>query len=362
MSEPREKVVLAPCMGVGKVVANVTRRAAYLAKGACPEDTELLSIPALLAGSEEERALVRDYPVVVIEGCVLRCASHVMKFLGVTPAAKIEVTQLIREKRLTPGKTRQELEETGKKLAEAVAERMADAFRDEPTLQNWQEPAELAPCSCYQAEADALGPAGRSELLQLGFKGETTGEAPPAQGVTFLPCQGLKRSGARIAQRAAYHLCEDEDKLLGKSQPLCISALAAGVTEDVHYYQDFPTVALNGCGMNCATKVAEFYGIPAVRSIQLAEEFPEYAGDQLSIGEDLTPDEARIAKEWAERMFPEMKSILETTAWAPRQMDTHGIVNDPKGIEADFGYQKTAKGFDVPTKTIAAPAAVGGSA
>jgi uncharacterized metal-binding protein len=211
--------------------------------------------------------------------------------MGVTPAAKIEVTQLIREKRLTPGKTRKELEETGKKLSEAVAERMADALRDEPTLDNWQEPADVRelPCACHSLEPVAAALRARPDdgepLVQLGIKGRESPDAPPAQGVTFLPCQGLKRSGARIAQRAAYHLCEDEDKLLGKSQPLCISALAAGVAEDVHYYQDFPTVALNGCGMNCATKVAEFYGIPAVRSIQLAEEFPYYEGVQRSLGE-----------------------------------------------------------------------------
>jgi uncharacterized metal-binding protein len=119
-----EKVVLAPCMGVGKVVANVTRRAAYLTHAACPEDTEILSIPALLAGNEEERRLALEHPVVVIEGCVLRCASHVMKLIGATPAAKVEVSRIIREKRLTPGRTRKELETSGKQLAEAVAERL----------------------------------------------------------------------------------------------------------------------------------------------------------------------------------------------------------------------------------------------
>jgi len=355
MPEPQEKVLLAPCMGVGKVVANVTRRAAYLAKGACPEDTELLSIPALLAGSPEEKALLEQHPVVVIEGCVLRCASHVMKFLGVTPAAKIEVTQLIREKRLTPGKTRKELEETGKKLAEAVAERMADVLADEPTLASWQGPGELAelPCACSTAAATA------EPVVKLGIKGVGGLEpAPPAKGLTLLPCQGLKRSGARIAQRAAYHLCEDENKLLGKSQPLCISALAAGVAEDVHYYQDFPTVALNGCSMNCASKVAEMYGIPAVKTFNLYEDAPSYPCEQQSLGQDLTAEEAALAEAWAERLLPEMKRLLETTAWAPRQMETFGVVNDPKGIEEYFGFQKTAKGFDVPTKQPAT-AAVG---
>jgi hypothetical protein len=51
-------------------------------------------------------------------------------------------------------------------------------------------------------------------------------------------------------------------------------------------------------------------------------------------------------------MYPEMKELLDSSRWQPKAMDTHGIVNDPKGIEADFGYQKTAKGFDIATKQV----------
>jgi len=49
-AEIKPKTLLAPCMGVGKIVASVTRRASYKLMGQCPEDFELLSLPALLAG------------------------------------------------------------------------------------------------------------------------------------------------------------------------------------------------------------------------------------------------------------------------------------------------------------------------
>lgn len=366
-----EKVVLAPCMGVGKVVASVTRRAAYLAHAACPEDTEILSIPALLAGSEEERRLALEHPVVVIEGCVLRCASHVMKLIGATPAAKVEVSRLIREKRLTPGRTRKELENSGKQLAEAVAERLQLVLADAP----WPVESEHTPTGCPFAcqcqsragltEGSDLNDApNSSNLREASAKTEAASPcssagqdsaAPPAQGLTLLPCQGIKRSGARIAQRTAYHLCEDEDKLLGKSQPLCISALAAGVPEDVHYYVDFPTVALNGCPQNCATKVAELFGIPAVRSVNLYEAFPDYPCEERSLTPDLTAQEAEVARRWAERLLPELRQLLGQLRWQPRSHTTHGMVNDPAGIERYFAYQTTSHGYEVAQKASPAP-------
>ncbi|MCS7166860.1 MAG: putative zinc-binding protein [Gemmatales bacterium] len=366
-----DKVVLAPCMGVGKVVANVTRRAAYLAHAACPEDTEILSLPALLAGDTAERRLVFEHPVVVIEGCVLRCASHVLRLVGAKPAAKIEVSRIIREKRLTPGRTRKELEASGKQLAQAVAERIALALADEPWGDSPAQPeaGTGCPCACScsssgRTPAEAPSPnQGVSQVHSLSPPAQpitdnlqSNGEPPPAQGLTLLPCQGIKRSGARIAQRTAYHLCEDEDKLLGQSQPLCVSALAAGVPEDVHYYRDFPTVALNGCPQNCATKIAELFGIPAVRSVNLYEAFPEYPCETRVLEPDLTPQESELARRWAEQLLPELQELLQQTRWQPRAHCTHGMVNDPVGIERFFGYQATSRGYDVP-RAVHEPAA-----
>ena len=86
---PRQKVVLAPCMGVGKIVANVTRRAAYEIYAQCPEDVELLSIPALMAGDAHERELIQNNPTIIIDGCALRCTAHIFRQFGVDAAAKV---------------------------------------------------------------------------------------------------------------------------------------------------------------------------------------------------------------------------------------------------------------------------------
>src|SRR5205823_3504136 len=99
--------------------------------------------------------------------------------------------------------------------------------------------------------------------------GGERGNAPakPVTAITILPCQGIKRTGGRVTQRAAYHVVED--RFLGKTNLLCISALAAGVQEDVDMLENYPTVAVNGCGLRCATIAAEHHGIPAVASVDL---------------------------------------------------------------------------------------------
>ena len=63
------------------------RRASYIIKGQCPEDIELLSLPALLAGDPHERDLLQNNPSIIIDGCALRCAAHIYRLFGVEAAA-----------------------------------------------------------------------------------------------------------------------------------------------------------------------------------------------------------------------------------------------------------------------------------
>ncbi|MCS7159120.1 MAG: putative zinc-binding protein, partial [Gemmatales bacterium] len=254
-------------------------------------------------------------------------------------------------------------------LAQAVAERIALALVDEPWPDTLSSEVGWTgcpfACSCdsaaeKQSREVGMEPTMASRNQEVSADNAevedhrlAAAEPPLAQGLTLLPCQGIKRSGARIAQRTAYHLCEDEDKLLGKAQPLCVSALAAGVPEDVHYYRDFPTVALNGCPQNCATKIAELFGIPAVRSVNLYQAFPEYSCETRSLEPDLTPQESELARRWAEQLLPELRELLVNTRWQPRSHCTHGMVNDPSGIERFFGYQPTSHGYDLPCLSAA---------
>lgn len=362
------KTVLAPCMGVGKIVASVTRRAAYLIHAQCPEDVELLSIPALLAGDPHERELIQNNPAIIIDGCALRCTAHIFRQFGVDAAAKIEVNQVMKEKKIGPGKTRKELEDTGKRLSDFTAERVLQALNDEGLEARFVSPHEL-----LQAPPDDAGfgcphalsldsvcstPEG-SKPQQPGVeRSDTPGKRVPdipctpagvpakhrVTSVTVLPCQGIKRTGGRVTQRAAYDVVED--RYLGKSQVLCISALAAGCQEDVEMLEKYPTVAINGCAKRCATIAAEFHGIPAVAHVELPEVAPDFNCEELCYEPDPTEKEREMSTRLGEATAQVVGKLLGTEIdWSPRKIDLHGLIHEPAKLNALTGYKDNGQGI-----------------
>jgi len=370
------KTVISPCMGIGKIVASVTRRAAYHVQGQCPEDVELLSIPALIAGDPHERELIQNNPAIVIDGCALRCGAHIFKLFGVEPAAKIEVAQIMKERKVGPGKTRKELEEVGKRLSNFTAERVLEALKDglvaegfEPVEELQHEVPAIADCgdailrSCAASNPTADGgetPPRRTfnpqsairnpqssdvEACPVGPAGEVTSSGKyKVNSVTILPCQGIKRSGGRVTQRAAYHVVED--RYLGKTHLLCISALAAGVQEDVDMLEQYPTIAINGCGKNCASIAAEHYGIPAAAAVNLHEVDASYPCEEKSLTPDLTDNEAAAALKLADAVSVEMEKLIgKEIEWQPGKINLHGLVHEASTINKTTGYADPGTGF-----------------
>src|SRR6185436_2085913 len=96
----------------------------------------------------------QENPSIIIDGCALRCTAQIFKLYGVEPVAKVEVGQIMKERKLGPGKTRKELEETGKKLSDFTAERVLQALRDEGLaadfvpLDDLSQPPPEAGCGC----------------------------------------------------------------------------------------------------------------------------------------------------------------------------------------------------------------------
>ncbi|HYG73563.1 MAG TPA: putative zinc-binding protein [Planctomycetota bacterium] len=366
----KPKTVLAPCMGVGKIVAAVTRRASYIIKDQCP-DVEILSLPALLAGDPAERKLVQENPSIIIDGCALRCTAHIYRLYGIEAVAKIEVNQVMKERKIGPGKTRKELEEVGKKLSNFTAERVLQALQDEGLSAGFVAPDDLAQpppdagtgcphrlvaaasdlqqaCSAtHGASADAAvaEAAETTGVCQSGPAGEQTAAGKyKVNAVTILPCQGIKRTGGRVTQRAAYHVVED--RFLGKSQVLCISALAAGVQEDVDMLENYPTVAVNGCGLRCASIAAEHHGMPAVAHVDLQKIDPDFKGEEYCLEPDLTETEAKEALKLADAIGAEVENLLgKEIEWQKGRADLHGLVHEPGKINALTGYTDPGKGF-----------------
>jgi uncharacterized metal-binding protein len=236
----------------------------------------------------------------------------------------------MREFKTGPGKTRKELEETGKRLSNHTSDRVLKALQDEAFKQKFTPPDAKPACEKSCAGQPPVSQAPR--------------EAGPVKGVTILPCQGIKRTGGRITQRAAYLLAEDQ--FLGKSQVLCISALAAGVPEDVVMIEEFPTLALDGCGMKCASKAAEKYGIPAVESVELSQCAPDFDGAEFCLEADLTENETQMAERLAQYAAPKVEALMqEGKTWTPKPVNLHGLVHRPVQINAETGFSDPGKGF-----------------
>jgi uncharacterized metal-binding protein len=320
-------------MGVGKIVANVTRRAAYLVHQKHPDKTALLSLPALMAGDSEQRDLVKNNPVILADGCGERCATHIFHHLGVWPIARIEVSQIMAEKKMGPGKTRQQLEDIGRKLSEALAERIEKVMQNEGLLKSFRPAKELKlspPPDCVRA----CGCSPNKELA----------DAKPRRYVTIFPCQGIRRTGGRVTQRAGYILVEE--KFPGKTLLLCVPALAAAVQEDIDMLEQFPTVAINGCGMRCASVNAARHGVPAAVSVDVDAVSPAFGGERECLLPDLTDAEAREAARLAEACCPVIQELLAGKhAWRPGKADTFGVVNQPTKINDVAGYKKCSQGY-----------------
>ena len=156
--------------------------------------------------------------------------------------------------------------------------------------------------------------------------------------MTVLPCQGIKRTGGRVTQRAAYEVVED--RFLGQSQVLCISALAAGCQEDVDMLEKFPTVAVNGCAKRCASISAEYHGIPAVAHVELPDVVPGFDCEAHCYEPDLTEKELDISHRLAVATGDLVEKLMGTEIdWTPRKIDLHGLIHEPAAINALTGYK-----------------------
>jgi uncharacterized metal-binding protein len=120
------KAAVLPCNGIGRLVSTVVRLAAYRLLELRPDQVVLLSSGRLAVAEPEHVALLKKYPLLVIDGCRPRCASHMAQELGQSPAAAIYVADIAAEHKLgLSGEKRRGLTKKGMALVEAVAARAA---------------------------------------------------------------------------------------------------------------------------------------------------------------------------------------------------------------------------------------------
>jgi uncharacterized metal-binding protein len=131
-----ESVMILPCNGVGNPLSTVTRYAALRTAELLREqgiEVEIMAIGRLLARLEDDVEAARKMPVALIEGCSFRCATKLLKTLGIEIASYVYVPEVM----LSAGIGRRNLDRKflgpkGRALVEAVAKATADALLAAP--------------------------------------------------------------------------------------------------------------------------------------------------------------------------------------------------------------------------------------
>lgn len=123
-----KRICIFPCGGMKKVEATVARIASYIVnEDLLPGKTMLMCVPAFLRGVEEDILMVENNPSVVIDCHSESCGSSLMALIGIPPASRIYIPDVISQTGLIPGRNRQVLDPVGNQLAQEVARRVAKA-------------------------------------------------------------------------------------------------------------------------------------------------------------------------------------------------------------------------------------------
>ena len=92
-----KKVAILSCTGIGQVVGTISRQVAYrICDDIYPHRTILVCLPALVKGVQEDIDMIRDYPVVVIEGCKECCATYALSIHHGEVKATISIPNVLK--------------------------------------------------------------------------------------------------------------------------------------------------------------------------------------------------------------------------------------------------------------------------
>jgi uncharacterized metal-binding protein len=126
MEKDRNKVLVIPCSGIGKVHGLISREAAYLvADELAPAKTDVVCLALLVSEDKETLAEVQAHPCLTIDGCAKACAQKNVEIAGGEVAKKFQVARVLSGHRGAQPGTGSELTEDGwavtREIAEAVA-------------------------------------------------------------------------------------------------------------------------------------------------------------------------------------------------------------------------------------------------
>jgi len=123
----REKVLIVPCSGIGKSLGSVAREGAYVVtEELCPDRTRLMPLALLVLDEKETRIELSSAEAITLDGCVKACAAKVVEGAGGAVAHALQVLDVCRRHPNLKPSGISELDESGRKLAHALAEEVKE--------------------------------------------------------------------------------------------------------------------------------------------------------------------------------------------------------------------------------------------
>jgi uncharacterized metal-binding protein len=121
-----KKVAIVACTGMEKTLGTVARQVAYkVVEELRPEKTVLICIPSLAANVGEYRNHVKNYPSIILDGCVERCATKIISENNGMIKGKLFLPQLVKKYGLKLG-SRADIGPEGEELVSKIAQEVAE--------------------------------------------------------------------------------------------------------------------------------------------------------------------------------------------------------------------------------------------
>jgi uncharacterized metal-binding protein len=121
------EVVVIPCSGIGKSLGTVGRVATYEVTDTLrPKETRTVCLALLTAGDSDALKLVKENPCIAVDGCPAQCSRKNIEASEGNLVYSITVTDVLRRNRTLKPEGVIELNDQGNKLAEIIAEDVAD--------------------------------------------------------------------------------------------------------------------------------------------------------------------------------------------------------------------------------------------
>ncbi|MHA1130452.1 MAG: putative zinc-binding protein [Candidatus Helarchaeota archaeon] len=128
----KPKIGIIACSGENEIGGTLSRLAARIVvEKLRPDNTVILCQPLFMAGGlerhggQEERDFAKTHPTITVEGCQEECAKIAVSNYSGTPAAVIFVQEIMEKYPELQPESKRELGVAGMKLAEKIAEEIA---------------------------------------------------------------------------------------------------------------------------------------------------------------------------------------------------------------------------------------------